>query len=258
MIKYFDITCTATLRPELLSRTLQSFTGNLFEENIRKARLIINIDCIGAENGLESVAKINSILQIIKSYPFYRREINICRNPNFAKAFAWCMQQIENDFVFHLEEDWELLIQIDFERMLEMFSKYEDLVHLRLSAFKSEEERCKNWNKFLNWNGDFFEVKAEDRGVIGWAGHPSMNRAGFILECMQYIDLEANPEKQIKGRRYSHPINSLIEKSRFGCFHPQNRSKAILDIGRDWMVANRWRKSGNKAFFTNWEKTTDE
>jgi len=62
-----------------------------------------------------------------------------------------------------------------------------------------------------------------------------------------------NPEKQIK-HHYSG-IRELINDSKFGCFHPRKTDAAEIDIGRKWMIENKYAKSGNKAFFKTWEKT---
>jgi len=249
----FDITCTATLRPELLATTLSSFTRNLFKERISCAKLIINIDMVGVEEHRKK-QKLIDVIEVIDRFPFYRREIRIGRDPHFPTAFCWCMDEVSSKYFFHLEEDWELLFPIDFEAMWKLFDEYGNLAHLRLSSFLSEELTCKNWNKFLHWNGQFFEVFFDEKLSIGWAGHPSLNRSSFIKQCLPYIDRMANPEKQIKGK--IHPeITEAIKKMRFGSFHPQNSQGSIVDIGREWMVNNGWSKAGNKAWFTNWERS---
>lgn len=255
-MKQFDITCTATLRPELLEATLVSHTNCLFKEAIKNANFYINVDMIGVEgtNSLK-LKTLDRIVSLVKDFGFKKYDINFCWEPHFPTAFIWCMNQTKSELTFHLEEDWLMVVGIDFPKMIEMFSKYEDLVHLRLSAFNSEKWQCKNWNRFLNWNGDFFEVKENEKGTIGWAGHPSLNRTNFLKSCIDFMDPKINPEKQIKGRRYSHPINAVINMSRFGSFHPQECGRSIIDIGRKWMIDNGYRKAGNKAFFTNWERS---
>lgn len=249
----FDITCTATLRPDLLDRTLSSFTKNLFRERIACARLIINIDYAGVEEE-QYPDKLLKIISVVNDYPFYEVVPRYCTKPHFPTAFCWCMDQIKNKYFFHLEEDWELLFPIDFDAMWNLFDRHGDLAHLRLSKFASEEFRCKNWNKFLVWNGEFFEVQFDEKLVIGWAGHPSLNRSSFVQECLPYINRMVNPEKQIKGK--IHPcITQSINAHRFGSFHPQNKEPSIKDTGRKWMMENGYKKKGNKAWFVNWEKS---
>jgi hypothetical protein len=250
----FDITMTATLRPELIERTLESHQKYLFKTDMRRARLIINVDFVGVEESCHS-RTFDKVLRVIDKFPFCEIVFRPGVEPHFGKAFCWCMEQIAHPFVFHLEEDWEMQFELDFREMYELFGKYPNLAHLRLSSFISTLQTCKNWNKFLVWNGDFFEVEFSDRGVIGWCGHPSLNRSSFIKDVMAYVKPESNPEKQIKGRRYRHPLNNIFASNRFGSYHPQNSPKAVIDIGRQWMVEKGYVKQGNKAFFTQWERS---
>jgi hypothetical protein len=84
--------------------------------------------------------------------------------------------------------------------------------------------------------------------VIGWAGHPSLNRTAFLLGFGAIMDPNKNHEKQIKGHR------PILLNSHFGVFHPKESEPAIKDIGRDWMRENKYQKKGTKAFFVEWEK----
>ena len=247
-----DLTCTATLRPDLLKMTFDSHVENLFGDKVKEMHLIINIDKVG-HNGNCNNALVETF-KIIESYPFADYSINVSETPHFGRAFYWCMNQINQDLFFHLEEDWRLSKRIDFEKMIELMQNEEKLVHLRLSAFTSTFLKLKNWNKFLIWNGRYFEVFPELKGSIGWCGHPSLNKTFFMKECLKYYDPERNPEKQIKGKKYNHPMNELFASCNFGSFHERNCDPAIEDIGRKWMVKHGWVKSGNKAFFTQWER----
>lgn len=250
----FDLAIVATLRPELLSITIESFKENLFEDRLRKANLIINIDLVGADSEKAKHNKFFEILEIIDYYKFNEVKLRFSNFPNFATAWFWTMAQVTKPLIFYLEEDWELIKKVNLERLIKQFNDNEKLAHLRLSAFPSNDRTCKNWNKFTYWNGNYFEVREVDKGSIGWAGHPSMNRTSFIKEAIKFMNFSANPEKQIKGRRYHHPINTTIKRHDFGVFINPNTTKQIEDLGRHWMMKNGWRKSGNKAFFTNWEK----
>lgn len=248
-----DITCTATLRPELLRTTLESHAKYLFKGSFKDCRLIVNIDCAGVKEKNYVNKKICRIFKVIDDACFKKVTLKITDQPHFGRAWMWCMEQVESELFFHLEEDWEMKFDLDLDKMVSLFHEDPALAHLRLSMFRSEKETCKNWNKFLDWNGKYFEVKKEERGVIGWAGHPSLNRTSFMKAVLPAIDAESNPEKQIKHK--IHPrITRAIEKFRFGSFHPQNSPPAVEDIGRRWMVEHGWAKAGNKAWFTQWTK----
>lgn len=249
----FNITTTATLRPELLQKTFESFTDNLFKENIKKAHLILNIDFAGIKEYEEVTNKLQSIYKILDSFDFGSYTIRYGNPPHFPTAFMWVMNQIKYPLFFNLEEDWELLYEVDFPKMVNLFDKYPDLAHLRLSFFPSEKETLKNWNRFLDWNGEFFEVSCNLKGTIGFAGHPSLNSSNFMKQCLPHMNPLSNPEKQIK---HTNPaIKQIINEYRFGSFQEQSKSRSINDIGRSWMVNNNFRKKGNKAFFTNWQRS---
>lgn len=242
----FDITCTATLRPEILKRTFDSFHKNLFRDHIKKAKLILNIDLIGRQKRIDAE---DEIFRYLDKLPFDNIVIRTAGDPSFSRAFCWCMGQISNPLTFNLEEDWDLLYPADFEKMVDLFKCNPTLVHLRLSSFPSYGEKTmKVWNKRVVWNDSFFEVERSLRGTIGWAGHPSLNKTAFLLAFRAKMDCEKNPEKQIKG-----PHKAILN-SRFGVFQPYKSPALIKDIGREWMAANGFRKQGTKAFFTKWEK----
>lgn len=251
MIQNFDITMTATLRPELIKITLDSHIENLFKEDIKKAKLIINVDLAGAEEKYHD-SKSRDVFLLVDKYPFRAVEMRVGNPPFFPAAFHWCWDHAKMPFVFHLEEDWEMMKPLNFSQMWSIMEKDSTLAHLRLSYFPSTEISCKNWNKFTYWNGEYFEVPCHDKCVIGWCGHPSLNRLSFMRKALSHSNRMANPEKQIKGRRGSHPINYLLDANKFGVFTPQDSSPIVRDIGRRWMVEHGYVKAGVKAFFTNW------
>lgn len=248
-----DICCVATLRPELLEKTLQSHIDGLFGWYTGHCRLIINIDLVGHKNEGDKTERINRIYEIVGALPFKEVDLSISNTCSFPRAFHRCVKKVQTPLFFYLEEDWELRKIFSIEKMMSYFEEDEKLVHLRLSAFKSQQDTMKNWNKFIPWNGSYFEVPQDLKGTIGWAGHPSLNRTEFIKDCQERMDHNKNPEKQIKG---NNPwIKPLIDVSNFGVYHPPLCDPAVVDLGREWMKNNGWQKKGIKAFFTTWEKT---
>lgn len=250
----FDIVCIATLRSELLFKTFQSFNHNLFMGDIGEHRLIINIDLVGVQNEEDIRPELANVLSVINQFNFKNVTLRWSDKPNFAHAWFWAFSLTDDCYVFYLEEDWVLLRKVNLNRMLELFKEDSTLAHLRLSAFPSSDRTLKNWNKFAYWNGKYFEVEDNDKLSIGWSGHPSMNRTNFMRQAMSIMNWSSNPEKQIKGRRYQCQMNNLLLDNNFGVFINPSESMQIVDIGRKWMVENGFKKSGNKAFFTEWEK----
>lgn len=241
-----DITITATRRHKLIKQMLSSFNQDLFHEHC--AGVIINIDPIGPDNGPDEV------LSIVRKY-FTVRTARMAAAANFAKAFKWVWSHADADFVFHLEDDWELMRPVDLGKMIEIMGNNPDLAILRLPWKPTDTDSAKNWRYFFPWNGDFFECPSEHKRVVGFCGHPSLIRGKFVRNTVKYIDETRNPEKQF---HHGPPeIMEEIDRWRYGVFAEQNQPPAIRDIGRKWMIENNYKKAGNKAFFTEWEQIND-
>lgn len=235
---------TACKRPELIEKTISSFFKNFIGLVEQDLRLIINIDPIGIE------VPAHVCIKICEKY-FNRITFNMPEKPSFPKAFQWVWQQVETPIVLHLEDDWEMIHEVSLRDMLGILDKYEDLMILRLPAFKSTATTMKNWNKFYPWNGEFFECPANEIGGLGFCGHPSLIKKKFISYVAPRLDPTRNPEKQIKGR--NGDIGKFLLKYRYGVYAKLASPAAIRDIGRRWMINNGFRKAGSKSFFIEWE-----
>jgi len=137
--------------------------------------------------------------------------------------------------------------------MIEILNDEKDLALLRLPQFKSTEDKMKNWDKFFPWNGKYFECPDELRKVVGFCGHPSLIKGEFIKKCAPLLNMELNPEKQFHGD--NQPLVDEVMKWRYGVFSKPNHPAYIKDLGREWMLKNDLKKKGDKAWFTEWEKT---
>lgn len=249
-----DITITATCRPGILRRTLETFSKYMLrpKSNIGY-KVFINVDPLGPGTQWETI-------KVCFDY-FDEADViyHIPRKPSFPKAFMWVWREASNSnspYVLHLEDDWELLRPVDIEKLLILLHLHSDLAILRLSAFPSKMQTCKNWDKYLNWNGTFFEVPPDLRGLLGFAGHPSLICKEFVRTILPCMDDDINPEKQIKGN--NRHCGGYIKAHRYGVYIEQNAPPLIKDIGRAWMLKTGYRKRGSKAWFTEWEKPEKE
>lgn len=242
-----DITMTATLRPEILNRTLKSFKKHLFRDFY--APLFINIDPVGP-------GKLIQMFDIFYQYfPPCSVNVNAPSKPGFGRAFKWLWNQPHAPWIFHLEDDWELLRAINPQEMINCLKANPDLALLRLPWKPTGLQSMKNWRYFFPWNGQFFECPKEFKREVGFCGHPSLIRREFVQNTIKYLDETRNPEKQF---HHGPPeLMAEIDKWRYGVFAKPNEPPAIRDIGREWMVKNSWRKAGNKAFFTQWEEINE-
>lgn len=239
-----DVVITATLRPELLYQTLKSFTDKLLPA--LKCRAIINVDPVGIKGVTQK-----EVVDVCREF-FSNTLSNTPKRASFPHAFKWAWSQARAPWVFHLEDDWELVRLIDLDAMINLFNKYENLVVLRLPYKVAGTSDMKNWNLFFPWNGEFFECPKDQILRAGMCGHPSLIRGSFVRKAAVRVAQDKNPEKQFHHR--NSELKRLQEGCRFGVFAQPGDPIAIVDIGRGWLEANGLGKKGTKAFFTEWEE----
>lgn len=237
-----EITITATRRPEILRRTLTSFYRHLFKQH--PTRVIINVDPVGDDMSSWDVAQI--------PHEFTKEVIMRCpKIPSFPDAFKWCWESTTSDLVFHLEDDWELLHDVDLSKMIDVMNGSSVLQILRLPMWKTTDV-SKNWSVFFPWNGEYFECPRNHNGSLGFCGHPSLLKGSFVRFCAEHLDPTRNPEKQIKWR--NSKIGPGLLHYKFGVFAEPYSSESIRDIGREWRIKNGWGKKGNREHFVEWTR----
>jgi len=240
-----DITMTAVRRPEILKRTLHSFYTKCFAPIIHQCRLVVNIDPVGDN------VPAHEMVPIIEAF-FKYYHVRMPIDPSFPEAFRWTWENVSAPYVFHLEDDWELLYNVDIFDMIRMMENHPRIASLRLPFFRSTQKDMKNWNLFFPWNGEYFECPEDLRKTAGFCGHPALLRSEFVQKCAPLIDTRLNPEKQFHGGNDAL-VQEVLNWS-YGVYGQPNQSQMINDIGSVWRAQNKYKKAGNKAFFTQWEK----
>ena len=235
-----EIVTTAVGRTEILHETYSSFKEHLFKDH--PVRLIINIDPVGPDSQ-EDVLKVAK-----KFFPVHR--VRMPEEPWFPAAFKWAWEQASAEFVFHLEDDWKLLREVDLGHMLEVMKGNPKLAHLRLH-WRGIGEIAKCWKFTFPWNGSYFECPSENVKEVGFCGHPSLLRGKFVRDIAALLQTESNPEKQF---HYNRTVVNEVVKWDYGVYGQQNARQTVIDIGRRWINQSEWRKEGTRAFFRRWEK----
>jgi hypothetical protein len=270
-------------RPDIVTRTVHSFLPFFYSKPFgttgtsgtqSKIELAVNIDpCITDAN----VVVCTSSMKCLRSF-YYLSEIMYVRAPSIASfpyAFWWVWQkaiEVGADFIFNLEDDWELLQDVCLDDMVDIMETDPSLKGLRLNAFPVREQVTdgglftKQWDKTVVMDEDkrnrflkdenVFYIPEYLKGLLGFCGHPTLLRADFVKEVLRCLDKTKNPEKQIKGsnKQFKHLFEG---DNNYAIYHGKKDintfSPIIKDIGREWMVRNGYQKKGNKAYFTEWE-----
>lgn len=241
MSSKIDITMPTTLRPKLLNKTLESFTKNLFTDK-KRHRFIFNVDPVG-----EKGCKPEDIIEIAHSY-FDDVLYNVAEKPLFPKAFKWCWDNAESDYIFHMNEDWELLRPINIDDMISILLKNNNLACLRLLKMDVPTNLKFFRSKYTDKGG---YLQAENRKV-SFGTNPELIKAEFYKEARKYLLEDANPEKQFRPWQ-KEMFNNVTSKWDYGVYARPGDKMLIKDTGKNWMSRNKFRKAGGPGF-VKWEE----
>jgi len=242
MIKV-DITMTAVLRPKILDGTLKNIVNYVVDDPDR-FRLIINIDPVG-EN-----VKPKEILKVAEKY-FNNVVCNIPKKPSFPKAVKWVWEHSDAPFVFHWEDDVNILRKINIKHMICILNKYEDLSSLRLYKAKiPKKQSFKTFSCYWKYYKEGFYIANDWQRQFGL--NPILVKREFIDEAVTRMVDHVNPEKQFRNtQNYMVP---LIKKWKYGLYGKPGEHRLIDGRkGQSWKNKMRLRKP-NVSKFLVWEK----
>ena len=236
-----DITMTAVLRPEIINKTLKTFCANLFCDNGIKYRLIINVDIVGEK------VKPAKIIKICERY-FDNIKYRISHNPSFSKAVIWTWNQIEADYIFHLEDDWIIKRSVNLNDMINILHSNEKLSCLHLSKTNIKKVNRINWsgNRYKYCDGFYMAKKP-----FGFSLNPVLAKSEFIKSVVNHMTESNNPEKQIRvGNKKIRPI---LEKWHYGLYSECGSAALVKDNGYHWRIEQNLIKP-KRGQFILWEK----
>jgi hypothetical protein len=221
-----DITTTATVRPDLFYQTLKSFTKNLFT-NKKEYRLILNIDPIGEDEDPMEMVKVGK--------KFFNDVVyNIPDKPNFAQACKWCWQNADSEYIFHLEDDWELERRILIGNLCFIMQKNINMMSLRMPKSTLAKLDKKDVRKgFIHHHKLLL--------------NPTLFRGDFIRDIASKMNIVDNPEKQLRK------VFKLTKDEVAGIYCGLGKGVYLKHNGRRWQRASNYKKIKGSNFIT-WEK----
>lgn len=221
-----DVVIIATLRPDILDITLNTFYHG-FLKNFH-CRLIVNIDPIGDSSYTQK-----DVINVCKKY-FRNIVFNAPKKSSFVKAVFWCWQKVQTDIFFHLEDDWCLKSAPTKNLLLKPFLE-KNIVQVRFNLKQNKQLNKKNGNIYV----DLFSL------------NPSFFRTIYIKEKIKEFDVNLDPEKQI---RYNIGSKSF-KKPEFVFYGNPGQKSMIIDIGkisREMNLFDKWDSS--KRGNITWKK----
>jgi len=183
-----DITITATIRPKILNKTLDSFTKNIFTDKNRY-RCIINIDPVGDKRSRKE-----DVITVAHKY-FDDVVVNEPKKASFPSSVIWLWENTLSDYVFHLEDDWTVNRSIDIDDMIGILDRYSSICTVRLSKGTMgaggkilKPSKC----KFAS-DDDRKKFKLFPRISL----NPTLFRGSFVRDAVKIMTPDINPESQL-------------------------------------------------------------
>ena len=204
------VTTTATNRPDILAATYESFTSRMRGVDFSKSTLYLNVDPLPISSGRKAAIKV--------ARRFFGNVVHrLPKKANFTSAVNWLWSQPSDEFIFHLEDDWELLENISINTLLGIFKSNPILYQVALRAYRYK------YRKFCL--------------------SPSLIRRPLYKRMGGRLDESINPELQLRfqpakmrKRVTAYPDVGIIVK----------------DIGREWIHRFKLRKPSKKCKFISW------
>jgi hypothetical protein len=243
-----DVTLTATLRPEVVHRTLASFKKNL----LREYRLIANLDITPAED-----ERCAPLVWTILRNTLTTSELRTRRIPNFPSAVIWAWRMVKSKYFLNLEDGWELQTPFDIDDMIGIMDRHPKLASLRFPKDFTTRMKCKQsasiQEPFYDYNGDYYECPADKLEKEGFYGGPSLIRTSWMQIVLPLLTDTMDVERQLRKLKQGSEKGHLINDYRFGVYSRPGVVYAIKDIGTEWREARGLRKNSSTNF-THWEK----
>ena len=240
-----DITMTAVLRPAILSETLVNIKKHVCKGEEDRYRLIINVDPIGED--VDPMKVIKTANKNFKNVLY-----NIAEKPSFPHAVKWVWSQVEASYVFHWEDDVNILHDIDVDDMISILNKYKDLSSLRLyKAVTPNKQSFPTFATTWKYYPEGFYIANDWKKQFGL--NPILIKSAFVNEAVTRMVDHTNPEKQFRySQKYMRP---LIRKWKYGLYTKPGFPRMIDGRkGQKWKNQMGVDKPGGGKTFTEWVK----
>jgi hypothetical protein len=229
-----ELTVVAARRPALLARTLESFHQRLFR-HFNLTRASINIDPAWGDAS-EAAECVTVIRKLFPGAVVFAPE-----KPGFTAAVKRLWTHSRADYIFHLEDDW--LLMEDIEPSL--LNHFNDATVAQVSLMAKE----KNWDRAER--GDYHYVKRR-ASVLGiplpfritrnaFTTSPAFTRGTFARGWAQLMNEAFDPEKQMYSG-LNLPLEKFARGSRNYIHSGQEHYSLVVDTGREWREARNIEK----------------
>ena len=239
-----DFAMTSVLRPKLFHGTLKTIHKGILRHHRKdvKFRLVLNVDPVG-----ENVDPMEMI-KVANRY-FKNIEYRIAKKPSFPVAVKWIWKNTDAPFVFHWEDDVNLLRDVDVIDMIKILRQYEQLSSLRLYKAKvPKRDIMKTFGTLWRYHPEGFYMARDWKRQFGL--NPILIKKAFVKEAVDRMVLNFNPEKQFRvSQDYMRP---LIKKWRYGIYAKPGDKRLIDGRKGQWWKDELNLKKPKGETFLKW------
>ena len=210
-------------RPDLLDRTLASFSRNLFP-GFEIGEVLVNIDPFAGD--VDSHAACREVLdRFLPDATVFEPA-----SASFGAAVKRLWSALPDGVVFHLEDDWLLQEPLPPERVLPLLTGSTKAV-VPLSEEHGWDGRSPFRTQVLKTRVLGVTVWRRRRGSFGTS--PRFMEGSFARTVASLIDSRHDPEKQMR-RDYNRELARFLRPYRSRLLPAEDGAPLIVDIGRQW------------------------
>ena len=218
-----DIAMIAGRRPELIRRTLESFSKHLFA-HFEICKVHVNLDPFMGKEGDEEICA-----GIIR-HTLPQAQINMPKTPGFGAAVKHVWSNMGDNICFHMEDDWICLQDITPEMIASGFD--DPATSMIYPAHKQRRKDQTNPRERVK-KTKLFGVTVRRHKVAHWGTSPRFISGPHARRFAALLDPMKDPEKQVYTG-INKALCAVQEKTRvLGVWNAQD-GPLIADIGRDY------------------------
>ena len=227
-----DICVVAGRRPDLLEATLTDFQERCFR-HLDVSRCLVNIDPIFGDAD-DATACLSIVQRLFPQATVFQPE-----TPNFCSAVRRLWSNTSADYIFHLEDDWRTLTDLD-QAILAPFAD-PSIQQVSLHTINQNWDIRRKGHLYQKRSFKLFGVKLPRlRTKPLFSTSPSVLRGDFARLAAGLLDPALDPEKQFYSNT-NMALEARVARYRTYIYSPR-LTPVIEDTGRNWRDERRIRK----------------
>jgi hypothetical protein len=230
LVPTIELCIVASRRSDLLARTLDSFNSRLFH-HFRFARVSVNIDPIWGDLS-EAERCAEAVRRHFPDADIFQPDV-----PSYAGAVKRLWERTRSDYIFHLEDDWDLAESVTPD-ILRLF----DLPRVKQIALKSKEKPWKFWRRgAYHYRRGKIRLLGRiwtpfERREPAFTVSPNFIDGPFARLWADMMDVTLDPEKQV-SRKGNQALAATASPFRVYLYRGKQVRDLIVDTGRPWREA---------------------